>query len=63
MYSCVYVETAVGFGLMHSQDLQQATDAIKRGLWVPQEVLAEDLQARFGYVHNPQSEHDLLLKK
>ena len=58
----VYLETALGFGLVHTQDMLQAADAIERGLWVPQEVLVKDLQARFGYVRSPQAEHSLLLK-
>ena len=59
----VYLETALGFGLVHTQDMLQAADAIERGLWVPQEVLATDLQTRFGYVRSPQALNDLLLKK
>ena len=58
----VYLETALGFGLVHTQDMLQAADAIERGLWVLQEVLAKDLQARFGYVRSPQAGNDLLLK-
>ena len=59
----VYLETALGFGLVHTQDMLQAADAIECGLWVPQEVLAKDLQAQFGYVRSPQAGNDLLLKK
>ena len=59
----VYLETALGFGLVHTQDMLQAADAIERGLWVPQEVLTKDLQTRFGYVRSPQGVNDLLLKK
>ena len=58
----VYLETALGFGLVHTQDMLQAADAIERGLWVPQEVLAKDLQTRFGYVRSPQGVNALLLK-
>ena len=59
----VYLETALGFGLVHTQDMLQAADAIERGLWVPQEVQVKDLQTRFGYVRSPQGVNDLLLKK
>ena len=41
----------------------QAANAIEQGLWVPQEVLAKDLQKRFGYVRSPESANKLLLKK
>ena len=59
----VYLETALGFGLVHTQDMLQAADAIERGLWVPQEVLVKDLQTRFGYVRSPQVGNGALLKK
>ena len=58
----VYLETALGFGLVHTQDMLQAADAIERGLWVPQEVLAKDLQMRFGYVRSPHILNKALLK-
>ena len=58
----VYLETALGFGLVHTQDMLQAADAIERGLWVPQEVLAHDLPKRFGYVRSPQAANKQLLK-
>ncbi len=51
----VYLETELGFGLVHTQDMMNAADAIEQGLWVPQDVLAKDLQARFGYVRSPQA--------
>lgn len=59
----VYLETALGFGLVHTQDMLHASDAIERGLWVPQEVMARDLQTRFGYVRSPQGANETLLKK
>ena len=58
----VYLETALGFGLVHTQDMLQAANAIEQGLWVPQEVLAHDLQKRFGYVRSPEATNNLLLK-
>ena len=58
----VYLETALGFGLVHTLDMLHAADAIERGLWVPQEVLAKDLHSRFGYVRSPQAGSNLLLK-
>ena len=59
----VYLETALGFGLVHTQDMLQAAEAIELGLWVPQEVLARDLQGRFGYVRSPQMGNLLPLEK
>ena len=51
----VYLETSLGFGLVHTQDMLHAADAIERGLWVPEDVLAHDLPQRFGYVRSPQA--------
>ena len=59
----VYLETELGFGLVHTQDMMNAADAIERGLWVPQDVLTKDLQSRFGYVRSPQAVNTMLLKK
>ena len=58
----VYLETALGFGLVHTQDMLQAADAIEQGLWVPQEVLAGDLQGRFGYLRSPQGLNGVLAR-
>lgn len=58
----VYLETALGFGLVHTQDMLQAANAIESGLWVPQEVLAHDMPKRFGYVRSPQAANKKLLK-
>ena len=58
----VYLETALGFGLVHTQDVLQAAQAIELGLWVPQDMLAKDLPGRFGYVRSPEAAHKLALK-
>ncbi len=50
----LYLDTAQGFGLVHTQDVLQAADYIEAGLWVPQEVPARELSKRFGYVRSPQ---------
>lgn len=51
----VYLETDLGFGLVHTQDMMYAADAIEQGLWVPQDAAARDLPARYGYVISPQA--------
>jgi len=55
----LYLETDLGFGLVHTLDMLTAADAFEQGLWVPEAVQASDLPQRFGYVISPQS----LLKK
>jgi hypothetical protein len=49
----VYLETDAGFGIVHSLDMVPVGDAVERGRWTPEEVSAEDLPARFGYVRSP----------
>ncbi len=49
----VYLETDLGFGLVHTQDVLQAAQCVEQGLWVPQEIEARDLPGRFGYVCSP----------
>ena len=49
----LYLETDLGFGLVHTQDMTHAADAVEQGLWVPQEIEAAALPARFGYVRSP----------
>ena len=51
----VYLETDLGFGLVHTQDMAHAADALEQGLWVPEELPAHALPARFGYVCSPKS--------
>lgn len=51
----VYLETELGFGLVHTQDMGLAAEAIEQGLWVPQDALARDMPARHGYVRSPQA--------
>ena len=50
---CLYLDTDIGFGLVHTLDVAQAADAIEEGLWVPQELAAHELPERFGYVRSP----------
>jgi hypothetical protein len=49
----VYLDTDAGFGIVHSLDMVQVGDAVEQGRWTPQEVAAEELPARFGYVPSP----------
>lgn len=49
----LYLDSAQGLGLVHTQDMVQAAEAIEQGLWVPLEVPTRDLPQRFGYVRSP----------
>ena len=49
----VYLECDIGFGLVHSLDVQLAAQAIESGLWVLTQIPAAQLPERFGYVRSP----------
>jgi hypothetical protein len=49
----VYLDTDLGFGIVHSQDMLEAAQAVESGLWSPELLLADDAPARFGYVRAP----------
>ena len=52
-YGRLYLETGIGFGLVHTQDMTHAAEAVDCGIWVPQEIQASELPLRFGYVRSP----------
>ncbi len=49
----LYLDTDRGFGLVHTQDMGLAADAIEAGTWTPREVCANELSARYAYVPSP----------
>jgi hypothetical protein len=51
----VYLQTPLGFGLVHSQDVPLAAEAVEAGRWSPQEMPSDTLASRFGFVRSPQS--------
>ena len=55
----LYLQTDLGFGLVHTLDMTHAADAVEQGLWQPEAKQSRDLPALFGYVPSPQ----LLQKK
>jgi hypothetical protein len=50
----VYLETDLGFGLVHTQDVALAAQAVESGLWAPQEISQAELPRRFGFVPSPE---------
>lgn len=50
----LYCETDLGFGLVHTQDVAVAADAIEQGVWTLSPAQARDLPAHYGYVTSPQ---------
>lgn len=49
----VYLVTDLGFGLVHTQDVVQAAEAVQAGVWQPQACEEQSLSARFSYVQSP----------
>jgi len=54
----LYLETSLGFGLVHTQDMERAAQALDAGAWLLGDtVAAAELPARYGYVTSPQARH------
>lgn len=53
----LYLDTDIGFGLVHTADMLLAAEAVEQGFWVPQDILTTDLSNRFGYVRSPKAVH------
>lgn len=53
----VYLETDLGIGLVHTQDMVQASEVIESGRWQPEDVRAGELPARYGFVRSPAAQH------
>jgi hypothetical protein len=49
----LFVDTDLGFGLVHSLDMAIAADAVEAGHWRPAEMAFADMPARFGYRLTP----------
>ena len=58
-YGHLYVSSEIGFGLVHTQDMMLAANAVEVGLWLPREIQSQELPAKFGFVKSPA----LLLKR
>lgn len=49
----LYLAAPIGLGLVHTQDVGLAAEAIEQGRWQPETVAAESLPVRFGHVLSP----------
>ncbi len=50
----LYLDTDIGFGIVHSADMVDAATAVERGLWQPQPLRSDEAPARFGFVREAQ---------
>lgn len=55
----VYLNTPMGFGLVHTMDVGWVAEALEQARWSVEDCIAKDLPHRFGYVISPQ---EILLK-
>ena len=53
----LYCETSIGFGLVHTQDVGTAADAIERSIWSVAETRLDELPTRYAFVTSPQDLH------
>lgn len=51
----LFIETDLGLGLVHTQDVQMALAPIEQGLWVLKDVHSNELEQQFAYVLSPQA--------
>ena len=49
----LFLDTELGFGLVHTLDMGLAAQAVEQGDWVPQTLAFAQMPARFGYVLQP----------
>ena len=52
----LFLSTDRGLGIVHSQDVLDAANAIEAGLWAPREARFAELPQRFGYRLSPQAD-------
>ena len=50
----LFVDTDIGFGLVHTQDMHEAARAVESGLWCPEPLPYAAMPQRFGFVPSPQ---------
>ena len=49
----LFLDTDLGFGLVHTMDMGLAAQAVEAGAWRPQELPFAEMPARFGYRLQP----------
>jgi hypothetical protein len=49
----LFLLTDAGYGIVHTQDMEAASDAIEAELWRPSTLAFADMPHRFGYVLSP----------
>ena len=50
----LFLATDIGFGIVHTLDMELAASAVEAGAWTPAELAFESMPQRFGYQLKPQ---------
>jgi hypothetical protein len=51
----LFIDSTIGLGIVHTQDMHEAARAVEAGLWRPQALPFAEMSARFGHVLSPQA--------
>lgn len=54
-YGWLYLSTTGGFGLVHTQDVGVAAQALEGGRWTVKDIARATLPVQFGFVKSPQA--------
>jgi hypothetical protein len=49
----VFLNSAIGVGLVHSLDMEAVANAVEEGIWSPQVIRRTDLPRQYGFVLSP----------
>jgi hypothetical protein len=52
----LFIDSELGLGLVHTQDMHEAARAVESAVWQPQPLRFADMAARFGHVLSPQAQ-------
>ncbi len=52
----LFLATDIGVGIVHSLDMELASQAVEEGRWQPRQIAAQELARRFGFVPSPLGE-------
>jgi Protein of unknown function (DUF2946) len=51
----LFLDSTLGLGLVHTQDMLHASRAVEDGTWQPQDMRFDAMAARFGHLLSPQA--------
>jgi hypothetical protein len=51
----LFIDSDIGFGLVHTQDMVVAARVIEAGHWVPEQLVFAEAPRRFGFMLDPQA--------